>query len=107
MMEDVAQLRNRLSAAAAQVPHAISFMEVCGTHTVAGFRTGLHAMLPANVKLLSGPGCPVCVTAQGDIDLMVDVALESEGHAVYLWRHAQGARYAMATSSWHAPAEPR
>ncbi len=78
MKQDVAQLRNRLRAAAAQVPHGLSFMEVCGTHTVAGFRTGLHAMLPANVKLLSGPGCPVCVTAQGDIDLMVDVALEAK-----------------------------
>ena len=78
MMQDIAQLRDRLHAAANRVQRKLSFMEVCGTHTVAGFRTGLHAMLPANVRLLSGPGCPVCVTAQGDIDLMVDVALEAK-----------------------------
>src|SRR5512143_2693802 len=78
MKLDIEQLRKRLAAAAARVNRKLSFMEVCGTHTVAGFRTGLHAMLPDNVKLLSGPGCPVCVTAQGDIDLMVDVGMQQK-----------------------------
>jgi hydrogenase expression/formation protein HypD len=73
---DIPQLLERLHAAAGRVQRSLAFMEVCGTHTVAGFRTGLHATLPANVKLLSGPGCPVCVTAQGDIDLMIDAALD-------------------------------
>ncbi|MBL4700387.1 MAG: hydrogenase formation protein HypD, partial [Phycisphaeraceae bacterium] len=50
------------------------FMEVCGTHTMAAFRCGLHSLIPDNVKLLSGPGCPVCVTAQGDIDQMIQLA---------------------------------
>ena len=70
--QTISQLRQRLDAAARQVGRSLAFMEVCGTHTVAAFRTGLRAMLPANVKLLSGPGCPVCVTAQGEIDLMID-----------------------------------
>lgn len=52
----------------------VNFMEVCGTHTVNAFRCGLHSVTPKNVTLLSGPGCPVCVTAQGEIDLMLEVA---------------------------------
>ncbi|MBC7357926.1 MAG: hydrogenase formation protein HypD [Desulfacinum sp.] len=44
------------------------FMEICGTHTVSIFRSGLRDLLPPNVELISGPGCPVCVTANEDID---------------------------------------
>ncbi|MDI6854013.1 MAG: hydrogenase formation protein HypD [Deltaproteobacteria bacterium] len=43
-------------------------MEVCGTHTMSVARFGLKSLLPAGVRLVSGPGCPVCVTAQEDID---------------------------------------
>jgi len=39
----------------------ITLMEVCGGHTMAIHRFGLHALLPPTVRLLSGPGCPVCV----------------------------------------------
>lgn len=46
----------------------ITLMEVCGTHTVALFRNGIPALLPRHISLLSGPGCPVCVTAVADID---------------------------------------
>lgn len=53
---------------------AINFMEVCGTHTMSAFRCGLPSLLPPQVTLLSGPGCPVCVTAQGDVDQMVNLA---------------------------------
>ena len=45
-----------------------TIMEVCGTHTMAAARFGLKSLLPAPVELISGPGCPVCVTAQADID---------------------------------------
>jgi len=44
------------------------FMEVCGTHTMAIARFGLKHILPENIKLLSGPGCPVCVTPTSYID---------------------------------------
>lgn len=47
------------------------FMEVCGTHTVAFSQTGLRKALEDIVDLRSGPGCPVCVTDQGDIDRMI------------------------------------
>jgi hydrogenase expression/formation protein HypD len=43
-------------------------MEFCGTHTVSIFRHGLKTLLPERLKLVSGPGCPVCVTAKADID---------------------------------------
>jgi len=45
-----------------------SFMEVCGTHTVAIFRSGIRSVLPKNLRIISGPGCPVCVTPMKEID---------------------------------------
>lgn len=45
-----------------------SFMEVCGTHTVSAFRSGLRFMLPEGMELRSGPGCPVCVTPNSYLD---------------------------------------
>ena len=56
----------------------IRLMEVCGTHTMAIFRHGIRALLPETITLLSGPGCPVCVTAQGDIDAFVQLARRQE-----------------------------
>ncbi len=52
----------------------VRIMEVCGTHTMEIFRTGLRSLLPRWITLLSGPGCPVCVTAQGEIDAFVAAA---------------------------------
>ena len=49
-------------------------MEVCGTHTVSIFRHGIRELLPSSIRLLSGPGCPVCVTDQGDIDAALSLA---------------------------------
>jgi len=46
-------------------------MELCGTHTMAVARCGLRGLLPANVELVSGPGCPVCVTESGFVDRAV------------------------------------
>ena len=46
----------------------VRLMEVCGTHTMSIFRNGIRSLLPKRIGLLSGPGCPVCVTAQVDID---------------------------------------
>ena len=43
-------------------------MEFCGGHTVAIFKHGLRQLLPPNIEMLSGPGCPVCVTASADLD---------------------------------------
>ena len=54
----------------------LRFMEVCGTHTHEIFRLGIRNMLPPNIRLISGPGCPVCVTPTGYIDEAVMLALE-------------------------------
>lgn len=49
----------------------LRLMEVCGTHTVAIFRHGIRSLMPDGLDLISGPGCPVCVTSQRDIDTVV------------------------------------
>ncbi|UCG29283.1 MAG: hydrogenase formation protein HypD [candidate division WOR-3 bacterium] len=50
------------------VDRRMSLMEVCGTHTMAIAKSGMRSMLPDDLRLLSGPGCPVCVTPQETID---------------------------------------
>ena len=52
----------------------IKFMEVCGTHTVSIAKHGLRGVLPEWITLLSGPGCPVCVTSNTDIDTAIELA---------------------------------
>jgi hydrogenase expression/formation protein HypD len=52
----------------------ITLMEVCGTHTMAIARHGIRKLLPANLTLVSGPGCPVCVTPNYDIDKAIAYA---------------------------------
>ncbi|RKY29252.1 MAG: hydrogenase formation protein HypD [Planctomycetota bacterium] len=52
----------------------LRLMEVCGTHTVSIARNGIRDILPENISLLSGPGCPVCVTPDGVIDAAISLA---------------------------------
>ena len=54
----------------------VRIMEVCGTHTHEIFRLGIRKLLPPQVELISGPGCPVCVTPVGFIDEAIWLALE-------------------------------
>lgn len=54
----------------------VRLMEVCGTHTVAIFRLGIRDLLPEGIFLLSGPGCPVCVTAVADVDAAIAVSMQ-------------------------------
>lgn len=53
---------------------SITIMEVCGTHTVSIFRHGIKSLLHQSFKLISGPGCPVCVTDQSEIDAAISIA---------------------------------
>ena len=57
-------------------------MEVCGTHTMAISRYGLRQLIPETINLISGPGCPVCVTPAGDIDWILEI---TEQHKVSLF----------------------
>lgn len=54
----------------------LRIMEVCGTHTHEIFKLGIRNILPENIELISGPGCPVCVTPVGFIDEAIMLALE-------------------------------
>jgi hydrogenase expression/formation protein HypD len=51
-------------------------MEFCGGHTVAIFRSGIRSVLPKHIRMLSGPGCPVCVTSNADLDKAIALAYQ-------------------------------
>ena len=76
--EVFANLRRRITPALAAAREALGrrvrLMEVCGTHTVSFSRTGVRQVLAEYVELISGPGCPVCVTDQSDMDRMIALA---------------------------------
>ena len=69
--DDLTRLAAELRAEARP---GLTFMEVCGTHTMAIARYGLRQLLPEGMRLVSGPGCPVCVTAVADLDKVVALA---------------------------------
>lgn len=62
MVQTIAQRMRGIESGPATI------MEVCGTHTMSAARFGIRSLLPKGVRLVSGPGCPVCVTDQQDID---------------------------------------
>lgn len=69
------ELVKKLAAKMAEAStRPVRFMELCGTHTMAIARHGLHHMFPATVEMISGPGCPVCVTATEEIDRAIKAA---------------------------------
>lgn len=80
MRAPAGQLATELHRLAERIGREARFMEVCGTHTVSMFRHGLRSLLPRNVQLISGPGCPVCVTAQRHIDAAI--ALSQVSHVI-------------------------
>ncbi|NLV27920.1 MAG: hydrogenase formation protein HypD [Methanomicrobiales archaeon] len=52
----------------------MTFMHVCGTHEASIARHGIRSLLPENLKIVMGPGCPVCITPQGEIDAALELA---------------------------------
>jgi len=70
----VADCRALAAKAADRVGGAVHLMEVCGTHSHAIARAGIRGLLGDDVRLVSGPGCPVCVTDAGQIDLCLQIA---------------------------------
>ena len=77
--------------------HPLRLMEVCGTHTMAIAKSGIKQVLPKSVRLLSGPGCPVCVTPAGAMDealriaMLPDVILASYGDLLRVPGSVRGA----------------
>ncbi len=75
----VATLARGIAAAADDLKRPIRLMEVCGGHTMAMHRFGIPSLMPAGVELVSGPGCPVCVTPVSYIDAAISWAETSGG----------------------------
>ncbi|KMT22235.1 hydrogenase formation protein HypD [Clostridium cylindrosporum] len=65
---------NSIHKASSMLKHDIKIMEICGTHTRSIYNYGIPSILPSNIKLISGPGCPICVTPREYIDLGIEVA---------------------------------
>ncbi len=76
MGQDLKKLTSAISHLTKKIGRPLKLMEVCGTHTVAIFRHGIRSLLPECITLLSGPGCPVCVTSVKDVDTSVALARE-------------------------------
>ncbi|MCK5474904.1 MAG: hydrogenase formation protein HypD, partial [Candidatus Aenigmarchaeota archaeon] len=76
-------LITKINSLAKEINHPIKIMEVCGTHTQTIAKYGIKSMLPKNIKLVSGPGCPVCITPQRTIDEAVTLALNKIPIATY------------------------
>jgi hydrogenase expression/formation protein HypD len=60
--ELVANMARNIRLMADKLDQPVSFMEVCGTHTMSIYQYGIRSLLPEKIRLISGPGCPVCVT---------------------------------------------
>lgn len=71
------QIAQRI-AAEVRPDHAYRFMEFCGGHTHAISRYGVLELLPPNVRMIHGPGCPVCVLPIGRVDLAIELALQHD-----------------------------
>src|SRR3989339_1458618 len=68
---------------AQKINRPLRFMELCGTHSEAIAKHGIKNILPKNIKLITGPGCPVCVTDQSEIDIITGLALSGIPIACY------------------------
>ncbi len=69
------ELISIISKISEKLDRPVYLMEVCGTHTTQIFKYGIKSLLPSNIKLISGPGCPVCVTPIIDIDKAIEIAM--------------------------------
>ncbi len=69
--ELVGNMAANIRCMAQRLAQPVNFMEVCGTHTMSIYQYGIRSLLPDNVRLVSGPGCPVCVTPVGYVDKAV------------------------------------
>lgn len=83
-MKFISEFRNKslVDKIAAEIRNVsvspISLMEVCGGHTMAIGKFGIRALLPKNINLLSGPGCPVCVTDKRFIDIAIHLSRQKD-----------------------------
>ena len=67
-------LKDLIHTQADQIGRPVTLMEVCGSHTYAIGHYGIRKLLPEGIRLISGPGCPVCVTSGRDVDTAMSLA---------------------------------
>lgn len=72
----VQNLAANIRSMAERLTAPVNFMEVCGTHTMSIYQYGIRSLLPENVRLVSGPGCPVCVTPISYVDKAVACSVD-------------------------------
>ena len=77
------QILKNIHEKSEKIGRPMRLMELCGTHSQTIAEHGIKKLMPENIKLVSGPGCPVCVTDQSDIDAVVGLALAGIPVAVY------------------------
>lgn len=66
----------KITAFLKQYPKPVKIMEVCGTHTTSIVKSGIRDIISPEIRLVSGPGCPVCVTPSGYIDELAELSLQ-------------------------------
>ncbi|WP_051453577.1 hydrogenase formation protein HypD [Hippea sp. KM1] len=76
--EIVRKLSNFIKKEAAKLEKPIRIMHICGTHENSIVRFGLRDLLPKNITVIAGPGCPVCVTSSRDIDAIIELTLKED-----------------------------
>jgi hydrogenase expression/formation protein HypD len=69
---------DRIAQCCQALGRRIQLMEICGTHTVSLLRSGVKSLVVDHLRLISGPGCPVCVTSQGYMDAACELAARDE-----------------------------
>ena len=83
MIEAITEHLKEIKKIGGDIDRDIKIMEVCGGHTNTILKYGIRDILPKNIKLVSGPGCPVCVSSQYDIDCMIELASNGIPIATY------------------------
>ncbi len=73
-MEILSEHRQEIGRIARMIGRQVTVMEICGGHTNVIMKYGIRDILPRNIRLISGPGCPVCVSSQRDIDCIIGLA---------------------------------
>ncbi|MFZ2975747.1 MAG: hydrogenase formation protein HypD [Candidatus Moraniibacteriota bacterium] len=82
-MSDFKKILSSIDGKSKMIGKPIRFMELCGTHSEMIAKHGIKNILPENIKLITGPGCPVCVTDQSEIDVVTGLALSGIPIACY------------------------
>lgn len=72
--QNIKKITDLINKESKKLNRTINIMEVCGTHTMAISRFGIRALMPENIRLISGPGCPVCVTPVSEVDKAIELS---------------------------------